>query len=130
MEKIICNRLMWLVESNCIFPDSQFGFRCGRSCVDSIVGLTSFVHASFAAGKVVVRAFIDIRRAFDNVIPAILMRDLVELGVPAQVRKFIHNLIIEREAYFIINGALKSLYYIHKYSPGYSTGLSAQPPFI
>lgn len=98
MGRIIAKRLSWYMETNCLFLDSQFGFRCERSCADSIVALTSFNRASFGVGKVVVGTFIDIKGVFDDVIPAILMRDLIDLGVPALVRKFVNNLIMEREA--------------------------------
>lgn len=39
--KIIYNRLIWITENNCIFLDSQTGFRPGRSCLDNLVSLAN-----------------------------------------------------------------------------------------
>lgn len=116
-EKVIYNRLSWYVESNCILPEAQHGFRNLRSCADNLFCLTSFIHANFIKGRKVICAFIDIQGAFDNVILAILLDDLASIGVPAQTRKFIANITIERYAHFIVNGELTEPYKVHKDTP-------------
>lgn len=81
-EKILYGRLRWAMESRCVIPDFQAGFRSGRSCQDNLVSLTSFVHAAFLKREVVACVFLDIAGAFDNVIPSVLSQDLYELGLP------------------------------------------------
>jgi len=49
-------------------------------------------------------AFLDLKRAFDDVVPNILIQDLKNIGIPARIRMFILNLICERQLHFIIDG--------------------------
>jgi len=51
-----------------------------------------------------IAAFLDIKGAFDNVIPNILIQDLEDIGVPACVRMFIYNLISSRSLHFVVEG--------------------------
>ncbi|XP_018406282.1 PREDICTED: uncharacterized protein LOC108771265, partial [Cyphomyrmex costatus] len=57
-------------------------------------------------GELTIAVFLDIKGAFDNVIPAILINDLLQIGVPATLRQFIAHLISERELYFVLDGEL------------------------
>lgn len=93
------------------------GFRGGRSCADSIVCLASSIRASFASGEVVVCAFLDIRGAFDGVVPSILIQDLADVEIPACTRMFVANLIAERRVHFVINGSLEGPFLAHRGSP-------------
>jgi len=53
--------------------------------------------------------FLDIRSAFDNVLPNILIQDLIDLGIPPKICYFIHNLISHRKIQFIYNGESSEL---------------------
>ena len=44
--------------------------------------------------------------AFDNVIPHMLIDDLLEIGIPAPRRKFVENLISKRHLFFMVAGLL------------------------
>lgn len=72
MEKIVNYRLTWL----------------------SV--LVNNVHNAFSKGESLVAMFLDIRGAFDNVVPDILMRYLLDLGLPCNYVKFFENLIFQR----------------------------------
>jgi len=104
MERMVYNRLQWHVESQYIIPDSQFGFRPGRSCTDCLVTFSCEVYNGFAHGFSTIAAFLDIKGAFDNVIPNILIQELANIGVPARIRMFIYNLISDRSLQFIVGG--------------------------
>lgn len=108
LEKLILNRLYWLLESSRhpILSNSQFGFRKFRSCQDNLTTLTAAIHEGFAAGSPTVAVFVDIKFAFDNVLPHILMNDLLELQFSPKTVKFIENLISSRQVQFVIHGAL------------------------
>jgi len=96
MEKMIYTRLQWFIESRHILSDFQFGFRPDRSCLDSLAVLFSDIHSGFVKGKITTAAFLDIKGAFDNVIPNILIQDLKNIGIPARLRRFVSNLVGER----------------------------------
>jgi len=61
--------------------------------------------------------FLDIKGAFDNVIPSILIQDLRDIDFPAQFCKFIENLLIERYIYYSQNGDLIGPLTTHKGTP-------------
>jgi len=104
MEKMIYNRIQWYIESQHIIPDSQLGFRPDRSCIDSLVILSSEIHKGFISKSITFAAFLDIKGAFDNVITNILVQELENIGIPAKVRMFISNLISSRVLHFVVDG--------------------------
>lgn len=117
LEKIMHERLKWVTENSCTIPDYQAGFRPRRSCMDNLVSLTSFVHSAFMKKECVACVFLDIQGAFDEVIPSILLQDLLVLGLPYKFRKFVENLISEREIFFVINGELIGPRWSYKGTP-------------
>jgi len=72
-------RLQWFIESRHILPDTQLGFRPDRSCIDSLVILTSDIYKGFIYNSSIVCAFLNIKGAFDNVIPNILIQDISKI---------------------------------------------------
>ena len=54
---------------------------------------------------------------FDNVQLSILIKTLRNLGVPAKICKFIQNLVMERELYFVNNDRLNNPFTAHKDMP-------------
>jgi len=116
MEKMVYTRLQWFIESRHIIPDSQMGFRPDRSCIDNFVILSCDVHKGFLINSATVSIFLDIKETFDNVIPNILIQELKKIGIPAR-RRFIQNLISERQLHFVIDGNLSGPFYSHKGTP-------------
>jgi len=113
MEKMIYNRIQWHIESQHIIPDNQFGFKPDRSCIDSLVILSSGIHKGFI-NSITISAFLDIKGAFDNVVPNILIQDLEDIGIPARVRMFISNLISSRFLHFVTDGNKSAPFLSHK----------------
>ena len=106
MEKLIKERLLWWLEHNDMLAKTQFGFRRGKSCVDNLSILTSEIQKGFFKKRPLSALFLDIKGAYDNVIPEILIDDLIELGLPACIIYFIKNLICERKVTFCTNFSL------------------------
>lgn len=100
METIIKSRVEWFVEKDYGLPNSQFGFRRGRSCQDSHIILTAEAYQVFAEDKIMGALFIDIQGAFDNVIHSILIEDLIKLRIPSIIISFMKNLITNRKLDF------------------------------
>jgi len=121
MEKMIYHRIQWHIESRHIIPDLQLGFRPDRSCIDSLVILSCDIHHGFVNNSVTIAAFLDIKSAFDNVIPNILIQDLENIGIPAKIRKFVLNLTSTRTLYFIVDGNKIGPFYSYKGVPQGST---------
>jgi len=106
MGKIIFNSLRWFIKSYLILPKFQYDFRPSRSCTDNLVTFSNRIHVANLSGLLslfTACVFIDITGAFDNIAPSALVETIRELGIPAKICKFIQNLIIERELFFVKN---------------------------
>lgn len=66
IERMISNRLNWWLKYHNLLPDSQFGFRKQKSCIDNLSILYSEIVKGFLEGKAVSAAFLDIESAFDS----------------------------------------------------------------
>jgi ribonuclease HI len=95
-EHLIKNRLEWYVESNALLSNSQYGFRKGKSTMDSLSIFTTDIRLAFSSNESVLAAFLDITAAYDNVELSILKIKLQDLHVPILLINFIINLLSER----------------------------------
>lgn len=96
LEKIINNRLMYYVERNKLLSVTQLGFRKGKSSVDNLSIFVNFVQEAFFKGETVAAIFLDIKGAYNCVIPDLLLKDLASLNIPKEYMMFFKNLLIER----------------------------------
>jgi len=115
-ERLVYRRLQWEIETRFLLPEFQSGFRTSRSCTDNLT-LSNRIHSAFLIGAFILVVFLDIEGAFDNVSPSILVQDLREIGLPAQICKFIENLLSERHIYYTQNGELLGPLTTHKGTP-------------
>lgn len=95
-EHLIKNRLEFFMESKQLLAQTQFGFRKGRSCYDSLSIITSDIRLAFSNNESVAAAFLDISSAYDNVLVPVLKDKLQRLEVPIVLINFIINLLSER----------------------------------
>jgi len=99
LERMISNRLTWFIEHFNLLSNSQFGFRRGRECIDNLAILYSNIHLGFLNNMPSLASFLDIKSAYDNVIPSILYQKLIDLGISQNIIAFIRNSIGERIVY-------------------------------
>lgn len=107
MERMINERLQWWFESDELLAKSQYGFRKGKSCIDNLSILTSDIQQNFYKKDPVTAVFLDIKGAYDNVIPKILINDLIDLGLPKKIVAFIDNLISKRNIIYCLNNNIE-----------------------
>lgn len=81
-ERLIYNRLMWWLEYHNILPNSQFGFRRNRSCIDNLSTLCAEINLAKLNNEYTSTVFLDIIGAFDNVLIDILVQKVKHLGLP------------------------------------------------
>jgi ribonuclease HI len=101
-EHLIKNRLEWFVESKRLLSDSQYGFRKGKSTMDSIGILTTDIRLAFTLNKSLLAAFLDISAAYDNVDLYILKHKLLDLNIPTILSNFIINILIQRSIVLVL----------------------------
>ena len=105
-ERLIKERLQWWCESTGILAKSQMGFRKGKSCIDNLSILTSDVQQNFYQKEDVAALFLDVKGAYNDVIPEVLIDDLIKLGIPKKMVVFIGHLILERNVLFCTNSEI------------------------
>jgi len=93
LERIVKRRLERFCELDYLLPESQFGFRNGRSCDDCLALINLEVHKSFIAKEKLGALFLDIKAAYDNVVPLLLFDVINNLKISIEYKKFIKNLI-------------------------------------
>uniref|UniRef100_A0A1B6C2K7 Uncharacterized protein n=1 Tax=Clastoptera arizonana TaxID=38151 RepID=A0A1B6C2K7_9HEMI len=99
-ERIISFRLTWWCEYNNKLPSSQFGFRKSKSCQDNISIFHSEIIKAFKERKVTAAMFIDIKGAYNEVIPNILIEKLKRIGLSGNILFFIYKLVSYRHLFF------------------------------
>ncbi|XP_066585913.1 uncharacterized protein [Prorops nasuta] len=100
---MIKTRLMWWAENMDIIPQSQSGFRGGRSCFDNLATLSLTVEEAFHKGHDVLACFLDVQGAFDNVLCDVLITKLTNLGCPFNIISFVQFLTFSRQVSFMIS---------------------------
>ena len=102
---MVHRRLEHHAEHHNWIPNFQFGFRRGRSAIDGLAMVTTDIHQGFGSGESVAAVSIDIKGAFNSVLPAILSGQLGRLGLPGRVHNFINFITARRELSFSADGS-------------------------
>lgn len=100
LEHLLKNRIEWFVESRNLLSDTQFGFRKGKSTMDSLGMFTSDIRIAFSLKKSIVAAFLDVKAAYDNVLLPILWEKLCRLKIPSRLSFLTLKLLSERHISF------------------------------
>lgn len=85
-------------------PPDFLGFRSSRSCLDNVSVLVTDINVTYVKKEYLVAAFIDIEGAYDNVVPSILIRDLLDSGIPYKFVMLIKEIIWKRKLTCRFNG--------------------------
>ena len=95
-ERIINNRLIWYLETNKLFSNSQCGYRKNRSCIDHITSLETFIREAFLQKQHVTTVFFDLEKAYDTTWRYGILQDLHNLGLRGRLPQFIKNFLTNR----------------------------------
>jgi hypothetical protein len=77
-------------------PGSQVGFRERKSCTDNLSILYGEIIKAFIKGNGTTGAFLDVKAAYDNVLPFFLDEKLKNVGDPPNLRVLVWHLGSER----------------------------------
>ena len=97
MERMVNGRLIWYLEFQHHLSMHQSGFRQGRSTLDHLVTLETFIRDSFIQGDHVFTIFFDLEKAYDTTWKHGILVDLHDMGLRGRMPTFIANFLSNRE---------------------------------
>ena len=111
-EKVILKQLYSYFESKKILCPEQFGFRRGKSTLQSCVSFMQYLYNALDDGHNVLSIFLDFNKAFDSVEHGILLRKLDHYGIRGFVHRWIKSYLTSREQYVYCNSVSSSHSYV------------------
>ena len=102
--KVLQERLQKVAEDE--LPESQCGFRKGRSCTDMIFTVRQLVEKSWEHTAKSFFTFIDLKKAYDSVPREAMWLALVRLGVPEEIVQLIRSFHEGMKAKIRLDGSL------------------------
>ena len=117
MERLVTDRLVWILEKNDILNNNQFGFRKNRSTLDSVLKLQDYIHKALHVGKLVLAVFIDLEKAYDIVYHKILITKFRELGFTGNILTFITNFLSNRTFQVKIGNEFSDIFFLKNGTP-------------
>lgn len=100
MERLVQRRLDHFLENKRLIPPHQFGFRRGRSVIDCVSVLAADAMNGFAKKKGTAILALDLKGAFNALLPAKVLEDLEACNVPERLYNFISHMITSRKLIF------------------------------
>lgn len=107
-ERMLNNRLIWILESQNILSNIQCGFRKNRSTVDHLIRLETYIRKKFLKQHHVVAIFFDLEKAYDTVWNHGILTDIHKIGLRGHLPLFIKNFLYDRQFQVRTNCALSS----------------------
>ena len=107
-ERVIEQRVRSHLEKMGFLNKHQSGFRKAKSTNDHLFRLSQSVMESFKKGEHVVVAFLDVKKAFDNVWHNGLRYKIFQLDLPTKVTHWLSDFLVGRIIQVSVNGFLSN----------------------
>ena len=98
-ERLVQRRVEQLAEFGDWIPPNQYGFRRGRSSLDCVAAVVCDFLPGFGSGEGSYALALDLKGAFNAVLPAELCRQLCDLRLPGRLLNFISFLTAKRHLF-------------------------------
>lgn len=86
----------------------QHGFYPGRSTVTNLLTLIQYIYTYLTENYQVDVVYTDLSKAFDRVSFSILVKRLIDIGLPIWIVKIIQSYLVERKNFVVVNKILSS----------------------
>lgn len=113
LERLIARRMSWISTQYQVLPKQQFGALPLRSAVDLTTCLTHDIETALNRGLTASLLTLDVKGAFDAVLPGRLVRRLREQGWPDFLVRWIASFATNRSVYIRLDGSLGPPIAIH-----------------
>lgn len=95
-ERLVNNRLIFILESNSLLSRFQCGFRASRSTTDHLVRLETGIREAFVNRQFYLSVFFDLEKAYDTTWRYGILQDLVHVGIRGRMFNCIANFLKDR----------------------------------
>ena len=109
IEKLMHKRLYNFLEFHNILFNNQFGFRRNNSTSFALIQITELIKETIEKKKFGCGIFIDLRKAFDTVNHAILLKKLEHYGIRGISLNWFRSYLSNRKQYVFLNGESSDL---------------------
>ena len=96
MEKMVNNRLTWVMKKHKVITPTQFGSQPNRSTVDSLAHLENHIRRGFERKHITVAIFFDIQKAYDTTWRYSILNSLHSFGFRGNLPIFVRNFLTDR----------------------------------
>ena len=120
LEKIIADRLIYVLESKLQLNPNQAGFRQGRSTTDQVLKLVQSVIDRFHQGKgesLTIATFYDYEKAFDKVWRDGLLWKMIQLNIPPRFIHYVRNFLSTRHTKVEVNNKRSGNFFLDQGLP-------------
>lgn len=117
MERMVTNRLVYVLETNSYFANYQNGFRIGRNTIDSIAVLDQDIRKAVINKESVLSVFLDIEKAYDSMWKDGLLIKLHDAGIRGRMFYWIKDFLNDRSIQVRVGGELSTSVSIENGTP-------------
>ena len=121
VEKMVCNRLTFYLETENYLSPTQYGFRENRSTIDPIINLEHIVRSTLVNRKVTIVVFFYLKSAFDSVNHMKLLRTLADIGIKGNMLEWLISFLTDRKIQVTLEDKISETYNINTGVPQGST---------
>ena len=97
MERMVNKRLVWFIESNNLYTNSQCDFRSQRSTMDHVVRLETSIREANIQRQHLIVVFFDLEKAYETTWRYGIMKDLHNIGLRGRLPNFIKAFLTDRK---------------------------------
>lgn len=117
MERVILARLDWFLEHYKVYPEAMAGFRRGRSSIDCVIDLATFVQQQRRVKRICAALFLDVKGAYDNVEHGAILKALRAVGLGGRVYQWVRSYLSGRSFFVMTQDGPTSTHYTHRGVP-------------
>ncbi|TIC95781.1 putative RNA-directed DNA polymerase from transposon BS [Colletotrichum higginsianum] len=110
LERLVARRLAWITVKFQVLHDQQFGALPLRSCSDLIAAAIHDIECAWQRGRVTSMLTLDIKGAFDAVLPGRLIRRLRCQGWPENLVRWVSSFVLGRRARIRLDGEMGDVF--------------------